>query len=66
MSKVSRKSYDIINNFDDRNLEFISKPFNKGDNTRPNQEYTMVQKNAPCKVRPSVSGMKKSIKLLLK
>lgn len=46
------------------NLEFISKPFDFSD-IQTGREYTMVQLNYPCTVKPSVSSMKRTVKSLL-
>ncbi|MDO5151110.1 MAG: hypothetical protein Q4D76_17225 [Oscillospiraceae bacterium] len=54
----------IIFNFNEDNLEFISKPFDYSNNQN-GKEYTMVQINSPCIVKPSVSSMKKTVKSLL-
>lgn len=65
MSSIAKnKSRIVQNNFDDENLEFISKPF-ENNNSHKYQEYTLVQINSPCKVTPSVSSMKKTVKSLL-
>lgn len=65
MKNIEKYGSRIVqNNFDDENLDFISKPFENRD-IHKNQEYTMVQINSPCKVTPSVSSMKKTIDFLL-
>lgn len=65
MSKAKKyESEFVMNNFDDENLEFISKPFESIEEHR-NQEYTLVQINSSCQVTPSVASMKKTVKSLL-
>ena len=54
----------VQNNFDEENLEFISVPF-ENIGSHSNQEYTMAKINSSCKVTPSVSSMKKTVKSLL-
>lgn len=48
------------NNFNETNIEFISKPLGDSKTNRSNKEFTMVQRNSPCKVIPAISAMKKS------
>lgn len=62
--KTKLASLTMQNNFDDENLEYISKPF-ENDVEHYNQSYTMVQKNSSCEVTPSVSSMSKSAKILM-
>lgn len=62
--KTKRAPLAIQNNFDDENLEYISKPF-ENDVKHYNQSYTMVQKNSSCEVTPSVLSMSKSAKILM-
>lgn len=47
-------------NFNEANIEFISKPLGDSKTNISNKEFTMVQRNAPCKVTPAISAMKKS------
>ncbi len=54
---------DSMNNFDEKNIEKLKGSFSLNNG---NQAYTMIQKNSPCKVTPSMEGMKKCVKSLLK
>lgn len=56
----------VKGNFNEANIEFISKPLGDPKTNRSNKEFTMVQKNAPCKVTPAISAMKKSVDYLFK
>lgn len=60
MDKVN----NIQDNFGEANIEFISKSFKVKEEEKSNKEFTMVQKNAPCKVTPAISAMKKSVDFL--
>lgn len=67
MKKANNKTpaYSFEDNFGEVNLESISVPFKNPENSTQHREFAMVQKNTPCKFTPCVSGMKKSIKLLM-
>lgn len=51
------------NNFDEANIEFISKTINKTD--KSDKEFTMVERLSSSKVTPAVTAMKKSAKYLI-
>lgn len=54
----------VQNNFGQANIEFISEPFKTVDEEKSNKEFTMVQKQSPCKVTPSICAMEKSADFL--
>lgn len=63
MKKINGKMQD---NFNETNIEFISKPLGASKTNKSNKEFIMVQKNVPCKVRPAISAMGKSADYLFK
>lgn len=63
MENANSKAQD---NFNEANIKFISKPLGDPKVNRSNKEFTMVQRNAPCKVTPAISAMKKSVDYLFK
>ena len=55
----------IQNNFNEANIEFISKPFKVTDEKDVNKEFIMIQTQSPCKVTPSIHAMRKGAVFLL-
>lgn len=58
------KSRGETKNFDERNIEFISKPLKAVTNEKSDRKFIIRQRNRPCKVTPAISAMKKSVEFL--
>ncbi len=52
-----------FNNFGKENIESLKSSFTLGGG---NKAFTMIQRNSSCKVQPSVNGMKKCAKALVR
>lgn len=63
---MKKNNGNVQDNFNEANIEFISTSLVDSQTKKSNKEFTMVQRNAPCKVTPAISAMKKSADYLFK